>query len=35
MTMTAFGVQVHLNPPAQSQTVDLAALTPAGDFDHD
>jgi hypothetical protein len=35
MTMTAFGVQVRPNPPVQSQTVDLAALTPAGDFDHD
>jgi hypothetical protein len=33
--MTAFGVQVRPNAPAQSQTVDLAALTPAGDFDRD
>jgi hypothetical protein len=35
MTMTGFGVPVQPNPPAQNETVDLAALTPAGDFDRD
>ena len=35
MTLTSFAGRVRAIPPARSQTVDLAALTPAGDIDRD
>jgi hypothetical protein len=35
MTITSFGGKVRPTPPARSLTVDLAALTPAGDIDRD